>query len=223
MLLGGRGELLHDGAARGVGDVGLHLAAQGALAETGQALAQVLQRRGFAGELGAEAVQVAKHALINQADQAIQLQKGVLQRRGREQHFGGDVRQRLFQRFGNDIAGFIDVAQAVGFVQHDQIPGDGLDVFGLGFGKLVRADDGARVAQKRLGQPLFAQGVVAFGFENQPLQAEFVLQLLMPLLAQIGRDDDEHLAPPLRPALGDDQPGLDGFAQTHFIGQDDAA
>ena len=52
------------------------------------------------------------------------------------------------------------------------------------------------------------------------MQAERVLQLLMPLLAQVGRHDDEDAALALGPALGDDQTRFDGFAQTHFIGQD---
>ena len=45
----------------------------------------------------------------------------------------------------------------------------------------------------------------------------------MPLLAQVGRYDDQDTAAPLGPALGDHQTRLDGFAESNFIGQDDAA
>ena len=60
-------EFLHDGAARGVGDVGLHLLAQGAFADGREAFAQGIEV-GAAGELGAEAVEVAEDAPINDAD-----------------------------------------------------------------------------------------------------------------------------------------------------------
>ena len=69
----------------------------------------------------------------------------------------------------------------------------------------------------------FAQGVVVFAFEDDGGQAEFVLQFLVPLFAQVGGDDDEDFVPPLRPALRDDQPGFDGFAEADFVGKDDAA
>ena len=55
------------------------------------------------------------------------------------------------------------------------------------------------------------------------MQVELVLQFLMPLLAQVGRDDDEYPAPSLGPALRDHQARLDGLAEAHFVGKDDAA
>ena len=67
-----------------------------------------------------------------------------------------------------------------------------------------------------------AQLVVVFRLQNQRLQTEFVLQLLMPLLAQVGRYDDEDAALALGPALGNDQARFDGFAQPHLVGKDDA-
>ena len=42
-FLGGRGEFLHDGATRGVGDVRLHLRAQGAFADGREAFAQRIE------------------------------------------------------------------------------------------------------------------------------------------------------------------------------------
>ena len=63
----GRGEFLHDGAALGVGDVGLHLLAQGAFADGREAFAQGIEV-GATSELGAEAVEVAKDAPVDDAD-----------------------------------------------------------------------------------------------------------------------------------------------------------
>ena len=55
------------------------------------------------------------------------------------------------------------------------------------------------------------------------MQAELVLQLLMPLLAQVRGNNDQNPAPPLRPALRDHQARLNGLAEAHFVGKDDAA
>ena len=44
----------------------------------------------------------------------------------------------------------------------------------------------------------------------------------MPLFAQIGRHDDEDAPFSFSPALGDNKACLNGFAQAHFVGQDDA-
>ena len=86
-----------------------------------------------------------------------------------------DTGQRLFERPGNDVAGFVDVPQAVRFVEHDQISVDGLDVVGFGFRKLVRANHRTRRHQERIPAFLLADGVVALGLKNQTLQTEFVL------------------------------------------------
>ena len=120
-----RREFLHDGAARGVGDVRLHLAAQGAFAQRQQTTAQVFQRAFFcfAAVLDAEAVETAEDAVINDADEAVEFKQAVLQRGGSEQDFRADVGQRVLQGFGDDVAFFIDVAQAVRFVEYDKFPG----------------------------------------------------------------------------------------------------
>lgn len=62
-----RREFLHDGAALGIGNVRLHLLAQGAFADGGEAFAQGVEV-GATGELGAEAVEVAKDAPVDDAD-----------------------------------------------------------------------------------------------------------------------------------------------------------
>ncbi len=134
-----------------------------------------------------------------------------------------NVRQRLLEGLGDDVAGLVDVAQAMRFVEHDQIPGDALDIVGLGLRELVGTDDRTGGEQERVALLLFADCVVAFGFEDQPLQAELVLQFLVPLLAQVRRNDDQHLPPPFGPTLGEHQAGFDGFAQAHLVGEDHAA
>ena len=75
-----------------------------------------------AGKLFAETFQITEGVVVNKADQAIKFQQGVLQRSGGEKqlrHFS----QRQFQGVGNDVAGFVDVPEAVGFVDDDDIPG----------------------------------------------------------------------------------------------------
>ena len=216
------GERLHHGYALGVRDIGLHLAAQGSHAHALQAGAQFGHRGGVVecAELVAEAGQVTKHAFVHQADQAIQLQQRVLQRRGSEQHFWG-VGQCFFQGLADDVAGFVDVAQAVGFVHDHQVPGHTTQVVGLGFGELVGANQYTAGLIEWIAQATLAKLPVAFGLQNVRLQTELVLQLLVPLLAQVGRGDDEDAPLALCPALGYHQTSLDGFAQAHFVGQDD--
>ena len=131
------------------------------------------------------------------------------------------VRHGVFEGAGDDVAVFVHVAQAVRFVQHRQIPVDAPDVVRLAFRKLIGADDEVFLVE---GVGLvFVQGVVVFAFEDDAVQAEFVLQFLVPLFAQVGGDDDEDFVPPLCPALRDNQPRFDGFAEADFVGEDDAA
>ncbi|MNH02536.1 hypothetical protein D3C79_617790 [compost metagenome] len=106
------------------------------------------------------------------------------------------------------------------FIQHHQIPGNGLDVLRLGFGELIRAEHWAVGEHKRVSDALLAKRVVALGFQNQTLQIELVLQLLVPLLAQVGRSDDQDAPTTLGPALRDDQPSLDRLTQAHLVSQD---
>src|SRR5690606_7714764 len=76
---------------------------------------------------------------------------------------------------------------------------------------------------ERIPLLLLPDRVIASGFENQSLQAELLLQFLVPLLAQVGRDNDKNLAPSLGPALRDDQTGFNGFAEPHFVSEEHTA
>ncbi len=106
-----------------------------------------------------------------------------------------NVREGFLDRFGDDVAGLVNIAQPVRLVEHDQIPVDALDVGSLGLGKLVRANDRPRLWQTGHQEGvlvfLLADRVVIFGLKNQALQIEFVLQFLVPLLAQVSGDDDQ--------------------------------
>ena len=222
-----RREFLHQRYALGVRNIRLHLAAQGALAHGGQAAAQLAECVGTGvgiaqrAKLVAKAGQVAKHAVVHHADQPIQLQQGILQRGGRQQHLGR-VGQRLFQHLADDVARLVHIAQAVRFVHDHQVPRHAPQIVGLGLGELVAADDDAAALLKRQFVAVLALLLVAFGFQNQRLQAELVLQFLVPLLAQVGGHDDKDAPLAFGPALGDDQTGFDGLAQPHLVGQDDA-
>src|SRR5690606_2170773 len=132
------------------------------------------------------------------------------------------MRQCLLEGLGNDVAGFVDVAQAMRFIEDNQVPVDAHDIFSLGLCELVGTDDRAGGELERVAPLLLADRVVALGFQNKPLQAKLVLQLLMPLFAQVGRDDDEDLPLPFCPALGYDQAGFDRLAQANLVGKDHA-
>ena len=82
-----RRELLHQRQALGVGDVGSDLPAQRAVADGLQPRLQRLEDLLLVqiGELLAEALQVAEGVLVDEADQAEELQQRVLQRRRGEQ------------------------------------------------------------------------------------------------------------------------------------------
>ena len=121
----------------------MNLFAQSALTEGAKPTTQAVQGLISACELGAKTVDVPEDAVIDEADEAIEFQQRVLQRRGGQQYLGVNVRQRVLERLGDDIAGFVNVAQAMRFVEHDHIPVDPPDVVSLGLRKLIGADDRA--------------------------------------------------------------------------------
>ena len=50
-----------------------------------------------------------------------------------------------------------------------------------------------------------------------------VLQLLMPLLSQVRRNDDQDAPTALRPTLRDDKACLNRFTQTNLVSEEDAS
>ena len=96
--------------------------------------------------------------------------------------------------------------------------GSGLDVARLAPGELVGADDDlGRLEGAELA--LLDGGVVGLGLQDAAGQEELLGQLLIPLLAQIGRRDDQDAPLALRPFLREDQARLDGLAETDLVGQ----
>jgi hypothetical protein len=174
--------------------------------------------------LGAEAVQIAEYALVDKADQSVQFQQGILERRCRQQDL---VRQRqcIAQDAGGLVLRLIDVAQAMGFVDDHQVPRHGLHVLGFACRELIGADEyGGAVAceVERVCRTVLDGLAVGPGFKQAGGDTELVCQFLMPLLAQVGRGDDQNAALALGPFLRDQQACFDGFAETDFVGKDGA-
>jgi hypothetical protein len=119
-------------------------------------------------------------------------------------------------------ARLVDVAEAVGLVDDDEIPGDAGDLGGPCGGEMVRADDDPPLGLERVGPALAAETVVKGGLEDEGGEGELVLEFLLPLLAEGGREDQQDAAAALGPTLRDDDGGLDGFAEPDLVGEDDA-
>ncbi len=214
-----RGELFHQREALGVGDIGRDLTAQGAMANGFEPRLQRLENLFLIeiGKLFAEALRVAKHVLVDEADQTKQFQQGVLQRRGGKQKLVAAGQCHL-QGIGDDVAGLVDVAKPMCFVDDDQIPRYGVYIGCLAAGKLIRADDDlGRIEWAKL--PLSDSRVVGLGFENATGQEEFLGQFLEPLLTQVRWRDDQNASLALSPLLRKHQPGFNGFTQAHFVCQ----
>ena len=179
-------------------------------------------------ELLAKAVQVTEDTVVDEAHQAVQLQQRVLQRGGSEQDLGS-VRQRVEQRARRLVVGLVDVAQAMRFVDHHQVPRHALHCVRLASGELVGANDDpvrtrthGRCGVEGVRYTILDRLSERLGLKDRGGQAELVCQLLMPLLAQIGRHDDEDVTLALGPALCDQQASLNGLTQAHLVGQDHA-
>ena len=128
--------------------------------------------------------------------------------------------QRFFQCLSDDIVGLVDVTQSVRFIHDHQIPFNGLDVVRLRLRELVRVNHRPRQDQEWVLALLFADCVVVLGPQNQTWQTKLVLQLLMPLRAQIGRNDNQNAPTTFGPALGNDQARFDSFSESNFVSKD---
>jgi hypothetical protein len=121
---------------------------------------------------------------------------------------------------GGDLAGFfVDVAEAVGFVDDDEVPGNVAELEGFGGGELVGANEDFAGLVKGVDEATLAEG---WRFEDFGGEAEFIEEFLLPLLAEGGGKNEKDAAAALGPALGDDEGGLDGFAEADFVSKDDA-
>ena len=226
LFLTRRGEVFGDGDAAGVADVLDHLLAEGALADGGEPGPQVGEQHGgeFFGLFGvafAERLFAAEDMLVDEGGEAEEFHQRVLQRRGGEQNLGA-VAEGVAQGAGDLVVFLVDVAQPVGFVDDHQIPRHSRDFGGATPGELVRADHHLLRRHERRGMPA-RQFAEALRFEQHRRQKELLGQFAAPLLAERGGGDDQNAAAVLGPQLADDQPGFNGFAQPHLIGQNGPA
>jgi len=208
----------------GVGDVLGDLAPKRAMAEGSETKLQRLEGAFLAevGELLAEAFQIAEGVIVDERDEPVEFEQGILERRRGQQHLGTPL-QRLFQGVGDDAGGFVDVPQAVGLVDDHQVPRDRDDIVRFVAGEVVGADDEAGlVGLEGIGVARLDGLVVGAGFEDGGGQEELLGEFLMPLLAQVRRGDDEDAAPPLGPALREEDASLDGFPKSDLVGEQGA-
>ena len=105
------------------------------------------------------------------------------------------------------------------FVDHHKVPSDVVNFGGLELYKLIGADDDMVFDLKRVEVSHPSLGVVRFGFQNRTGKEELFLQLLVPLLSEISRSDDEDSALAFSPLLGDHEACFDRLAESNFISE----
>ena len=98
-------------------------------------------------------------------------------------------------------------------IAHHQIPCTD-ELVGLGVCELVGADEDLITAT--WGD----ECVDVLTVHQRSRQRELLTQLLLPLLTQRGRGDDEDAALTLCPVLADDDPGLDRLTEANLVSQD---
>ncbi len=150
--------------------------------------------------MSTETLEVAESEFIDDADESIQLKKGVLKRGRREQYFLERC-NRLFNRMADLVGRLIDVAQSVRLIHHDQVPICLPDVGFLRPSELEGANHYAVLAE-RIEIALANRLVERSGLKNCRWKKELVGQLLTPLLAEIRRADDQKPTTTFSPPLG---------------------
>jgi hypothetical protein len=87
---------------------------------------------------------------------------------------------------------------------------------GLIAGKLIGAnDDLFGLERTEFADP--DSRVEGLRFQDFAGQEKLLRQLLVPLLAEIRRDNDQDATLPLGPLLGEHEAGLDGLAETNLV------
>jgi len=212
-------ERLGDGMPFGVPDILRDLVSQSALAEAGQPPAQGFETARGVGILGAEGVDVAEEALVDQGREPVELEQRVLQGRRRQQQLAAVLRGPA-DALAHLVAGTVGVAKLVGLVDDHQVPVLRLQLFAHAVGEVEGQDDDARTLQ---GIPAGPAGFPpAQRVENHRRQVELLLQFELPLLAEGRWTDHQQSALPLGPELAENDAGLDGLAQPDFVGQEHA-
>ena len=165
-----------------------------------------------------KASSLPEQRVVDERGQPEQLHQVVLERRGGEQQLRAAA-QRAPERLAGAVVLAVGVPQPVRLVDDGDVPGDALH--------LARAHRGERV-----GADHDPAGVEGVGLEPVPLaladhvavdhlglEAELAAELLAPLRAQRGRDQDGRARLPLGGELGQHQPRLDGLAEPDLVGE----
>ncbi len=133
----------------------------------------------------AEAREIAEGVFVDERDEAVEFEKGVLKRSRGEQDFGATF-ERTLQLVGDDVGGFVNISEAVGFVDNDEIPRCGSNVIGLVSREMVGANDKGRLGGLEwVLVSCFCRLIVGTCFEDCRRKEKFLCQLLMPLLAEV--------------------------------------
>ena len=172
--------------------------------------------------LPAERFEVVETIRIEQAQaREVAVLAELLRGRGEQQDAGNDLRQLLDQRvFGADLVLVPD--QVVGFVDHQQVPAGGEQgVLGaFVFLQPLQGDQGQLGVLEGIAGIAFGEALLV---EQGHLQVEAPAHLHQPLVLEVFRNQDQHPPGAAGKQLAmDDQAGLDGLAQAHFVGQQDA-
>ncbi len=169
--------------------------------------------------LGAEGVQVMETVRVKQAQaRKVAVLTQLFRGRCQQQDAGNDFGQLLDQ--GVFRAGLVFVPhQVVRFVDHQQVPTGGEQrILGL-----FVVHQPLECNQRELGVFKWVGGIAfdeAFFVEQRDLQVKAAAHLDQPLVLQVLRHQDQHAVGAAREQLAmDHQAGFDGFAQAHFIGQ----
>ena len=196
------------------------LVAERALGEAGQPVAKLAKVAVLAHVLRAKGGHVAEKVVVNDRGETEKLQKGVLKSGGGEKKLVAFLKGPA-EALAHLVAGAVGVAELAGFVNDNEVPGDGPDIALHGAGEIDGRDDDP-IGQER-GRIAAAVGLAERGgVQDGRGQVEFLLKFEAPLLTDGGGADDEQAAAPLGPELAENQAGLDSLAQADLVGQEDA-
>jgi hypothetical protein len=109
----------------------------------------------------------------------------------------------------------------VRLVDDHEVPADAGDIVRLVPCELIGAEQDL-VGIEGIGRAGGHRVVVGLGLQDATWQKELLLQLLVPLFAQIRRRYDEEAPLALGPALREDEARLDGLAEADLVREDGA-
>ena len=167
-----------------------------------------------------EGLAVPEGVFVDEGNEAVEFEEGVLERSGGEEELAGAVKSGA-QGVGGLVVRFVNVAQAMGFIDDDEIPGTFDQVFLLVGGKLEGADDDFGLGRLEGVTETGLEGLVELArLEDFGRKVEFLGKFDAPLLAQGGGHHEQDPLLPLGPELREEDAGLDCFPQANLVGQD---